>query len=352
MYDNNDIQQLDHPSIHRWYRFVLSYPDHFVKSMIIRSKIDPNGIILDPFLGTGTTVVEAKKLGFHSIGIETNPICVLASRVKSNWHLNPEKIAEYLNHIKTDFLNEIRLFKTDTSSGLFSYINLYPNQSKLKSLMPIDHKLLNKKYISPLPWTKIGLLKQIIHKYIIEPEYLDLFLLILAKTFRYSANVKFAPDICCIKPKIDVNVIGFYEISIKEVVDDLHKMIRNHSISNPTPLIVKGDSRFINTLLNEYQDKIDVVITSPPYPVEKDYTRITRLESSILDIFKDTKDAQTIKKTMIRSSTRQVYKDDHEKEKIKDIPMVLMISKAITELCVGGYGHSVCTSFLPNFLSA
>ena len=41
--------------------------------------------MLDPFCGTGTTLVECKKLGIESVGIEPNPMAHFASRVKADW---------------------------------------------------------------------------------------------------------------------------------------------------------------------------------------------------------------------------------------------------------------------------
>lgn len=48
---------------------------------IILASSSPNDIILDPFLGSGTTSVVAKKLGRHYIGIETEPLyCIWAEQ--------------------------------------------------------------------------------------------------------------------------------------------------------------------------------------------------------------------------------------------------------------------------------
>ncbi|MBI5605741.1 MAG: DNA methyltransferase, partial [Deltaproteobacteria bacterium] len=67
---------------HDWYRFVLSFPPHLVRDYIKKFGIQKGDTVLDPFCGTGTTLVECKKLNIHSIGIESNPMANFASRVK------------------------------------------------------------------------------------------------------------------------------------------------------------------------------------------------------------------------------------------------------------------------------
>lgn len=47
-------------------------PEKLIAKLILAS-CPPNGIIFDPFLGSGTTSVVAKKLGRHYCGIEMNP---------------------------------------------------------------------------------------------------------------------------------------------------------------------------------------------------------------------------------------------------------------------------------------
>lgn len=60
-------------AFHEWYRFVLSFPPHLVDSYIDDFHIQSGQVILDPFCGTGTTLVEAKLKGIASIGLESNP---------------------------------------------------------------------------------------------------------------------------------------------------------------------------------------------------------------------------------------------------------------------------------------
>src|SRR5215210_9553142 len=77
---------------HDWYRFVLSFPPHLVRDYIYRFKLNENSRVLDPFCGTGTTIVECKKQGVEGIGIESHPMLHFAGNVKINWSVNSKKL--------------------------------------------------------------------------------------------------------------------------------------------------------------------------------------------------------------------------------------------------------------------
>jgi len=57
----NAVQKQDLP-IHGWYRFVLSYPPHLVRQYMSAFGVTRNDLLLDPFCGTGTTLVDARIL--------------------------------------------------------------------------------------------------------------------------------------------------------------------------------------------------------------------------------------------------------------------------------------------------
>jgi DNA modification methylase len=50
-------------AFHDWYRFVLSFPPHLVQDTIGKFGLNKNSVILDPFCGTGTTLIEVKSSG-------------------------------------------------------------------------------------------------------------------------------------------------------------------------------------------------------------------------------------------------------------------------------------------------
>ncbi len=71
--EDNKLRPEDRAA-HDWYRFVLSYPPHLVRDYLDRFGLGQKQCVLDPFCGTGTTLVECKKRGVPSIGIEANPV--------------------------------------------------------------------------------------------------------------------------------------------------------------------------------------------------------------------------------------------------------------------------------------
>ncbi|MCI0379573.1 MAG: hypothetical protein L0215_18345 [Gemmataceae bacterium] len=74
---------------------------------------------------------------------------------------------------------------------------------------------------------------------------------------------------------------------------------------------------------------IDAVITSPPYPNEKDYTRTTRLESVLLGMIRSKSDLRSLKKGLIRSNTRNVFKTDQDDALVAQHPEIQRIARAI-----------------------
>lgn len=91
--------------------------------------------------------------------------------------------------------------------------------------------------------------------------------------------------------------------------------------------IYHADSRHILQVLDS--NSIDAVITSPPYPNEKDYTRTTRLESVLLEFICDKTALQSLKRQLVRSNTRGVYKGDDDDKWVSEYPEIHRIAEAI-----------------------
>ena len=69
-------------------------PEKLIAQLILSSS-DENDIVLDPFLGSGTTAVVCKKLGRHFIGIEKNhEYCNIARKRLQDSNLVKHSLAD------------------------------------------------------------------------------------------------------------------------------------------------------------------------------------------------------------------------------------------------------------------
>ncbi len=71
--------------VHRWVPWVAGFSSGFVGDCLREylADIEPsNALILDPFAGVGTTLVESFRRGFNAVGFEINPYAALATRAK------------------------------------------------------------------------------------------------------------------------------------------------------------------------------------------------------------------------------------------------------------------------------
>ena len=94
----NSVLKQDLP-VHGWYRFVLSFPPHLVRQYLTAFDLTQQDVVLDPFCGTGTTLVETKKHGIRSIGCDAHPFAALVSRVKTNWELDSKILKHHFPRI-------------------------------------------------------------------------------------------------------------------------------------------------------------------------------------------------------------------------------------------------------------
>ena len=86
------------------------------------------------------------------------------------------------------------------------------------------------------------------------------------------SNLHFGPEVGVGKPKADVSAVQAWLAEIQKMSKDLTAI---QNVSKTRAEVILGDARKVEDLIPA--NSIDAVITSPPYPNEKDYTRITRL---------------------------------------------------------------------------
>jgi hypothetical protein len=317
----NKLDPQDAP-IHNWYRFVLSFPPHLVRDYVDEFALSREHTLLDPFCGTGTTLVESKLCGVGSIGLEANPFAHFASSVKVDWSVDPDIFSRAAHNIATTALSRLEEQGIHDSQMITKDIEI----DSLKKLDPDAAKLVLSNSISPLPLHKTLVLLDGLNQYHDQP-YHKHALLALAKALVFSiSNLKFGPEVGLGKLKPDSPVVALWLSEVRRICNDLRLMAdRAHVDCN----VFLGDSRHISDILKP--NSIDAVITSPPYPNEKDYTRTTRLESVILGFIRNKQELRNFKKNLIRSNTRGVYKGDEDDSWIQEHREILEIANQIEQ---------------------
>jgi hypothetical protein len=321
--DANKLAPVDRP-VHRWYRFVLSFPPHLVRAYLDRFGVTADHCVLDPFCGTGTTVVECKKLGIPSFGIEANPMALLAAQVKTDWRPDPDGLIEHASAVARDVLQDLeRDGIADDPLPLFQWPNAERTDC-LRTLPPEQMKLLLTDSISPLPLHKtLVLLDHLQRRH--DPDYAQHERLALARALvDQIGNLHFGPEVGIGTIKSDAPVIAPWLDIVREIAVDLRQLSDHRTV--PT-VICKGDARCVDAILEPAT--IDAVITSPPYPNEKDYTRTTRLESVLLGLIRNKDDLRALKRNLVRSNTRNVYKEDADDRWVASHPEIQRIAEEI-----------------------
>ncbi len=246
-----------------------------------------------------------------------------AARVKTDWDVDPRLLVEYGQTV-ANRLRELRqesMLKYDSCN--FG-INVFTEQ--LRTLDAEKSRLLIKNSISPLPLHKVLTLLDCIDQYQ-ETRLQSHAKLALAKqTVKEISNLRFGPEIGVGKLKADAPVLGPWLDALEMMVCDLQEV----RMLPFTPATVhKADARAMQSRLKPRS--IDAVITSPPYPNEKDYSRTTRLESVLLGFLSSRADLRRQKQQFIRSNTRSVYKADSDHSWVANIPRIQALADSIEQ---------------------
>ncbi len=306
---------------HDWYRFVLSFPPHLVRDYLQRFRMDSSHLVLDPFCGTGTTMVECKKLGIPSVGIEAHPMAHLAASTKVNWHGDSQALDQHASAIAA------RTRSLLAQQAIPDFPSGRPNGKHSRELLslPVEaSRLLLRDSISPLPLHKVLLLLQALRENS-APDLAAYENLALAKALVTTiGNLHFGPEVGLGQIKTDAPVIAPWLQMVERTARDLRAL---RPFADVPATVILADARQLPEFLPPRS--IDAVFTSPPYPNEKDYTRTTRLESVLLGFIQDRQDLKALKRTLIRSNTRGVYKDDSDDAWILNFPEIIHLAEQI-----------------------
>lgn len=256
--------------VHRWFRLTPSYSPELVRFLAAELECTPQTLLCDPFLGKGTTLIEARKLGLATIGIELNPLLKLASEYALTWSVDGISLATHFRMFEERVLNLLEDAKRLSIEGALE---------KYQLALPPIHNVFR--------WWKKSVLKELllirsVVWQIQDENYRRLYWLALCSSALDCANVhRNHPTISFDDDnhrKIDV--WNDFRENVKIISSDLDSLPAKPQWG--TAKVYLGDSTKLSNFVTE---KIDRVITSPPYPNRFSYVHTTRPQLFFMEVF-------------------------------------------------------------------
>lgn len=319
-------QRFQNGAIHDWYRFVWGFSDHLVARLLDEFGLNANDSVLDPFCGTGTTLVECLKRGIGCTGVDANPASLFAAKVKTRWHLDGTRLLEALEKV------------LERANRLPRSVDAYidePTYAYMRS-----SGMLHRGWINSDPLASALALKTAILNAALSAPYRDALMLALIQTVVQDAsNIRFGPEAYVAFDRRNVDVFTAFGERTAQMAFEVFELVG----SNRVPAVVLGDARDISSVLKiaakrrgkQRLARYEAVICSPPYPAEHDYTRNARLELAFLEFVDGVDSLRSVKKEMIRSHTKGIYTDDQDWKRVWLFESVARVASEIERRTAG-----------------
>jgi len=309
----------DNFPLHNWYNFVLGFSPEFPKYILTRENINKDAFVVDPFMGSGTTLVCCKEIGIASAGIDANDFFDFVARAKLNW-----KKSNILKRVRERYAE----FKWPLEKSVQSSFEFLPatNKSYKSYIDQFRPNSITERYVSNVPFAKLHIIKEELKKSKWKNEALrNFFFLTFSSIILPSSNVYYGPGFGVRKPRKDVDVYGLFRDKLERMVLDLNNINEERRTVKSDTIL--GDARNLKSYFKP--NSVDIMITSPPYPGDHEYTKHSRLELMFLDYANSMGEFRKIKKRMLRGSTTNIYKSDHEGELVSDLKSIQSLTNEI-----------------------
>lgn len=270
-------------SVHRWFRLTPSFGPDLVRKMLGDTETEDGHLVLDPFCGAGTTVIESKMQGIRSIGFEINPLLHFVCETSTRWDLLPTELEDAFLRVGEKFKGErARLAGKDVQA--------------IGIPLPSIHNVFRW-------WRKDVLKDMLILREAIESECPD------GPTrafFRLSLAGVLVPDLTNVtlgrlqlhfidRSAHEIDVWPTFDAHTRRMLDDIAGIPADKRTVKSRVLWI--DSTTDDVL--KVEGKVDRVITSPPYPNRYSYVWNTRPHLYLLNLFRNAKQASDLDRRTI-----------------------------------------------------
>jgi DNA modification methylase len=280
-YDVPEYQRTKH--VHRLHPYLGKFIPQLVEWFLARY-FQADDVILDPFMGSGTTLVQGNEMKMHTIGIDISPFNCLIARVKlakydvvkarSEILEIERRVATFSKYLTRSQEVNLSLFPEDRMDGL------------KESLLGECQSEYLRTWFAPRALLEMLYYRRLIQNY----RYQDLLRVVLSRAVRSSRLV---PHYDLATPKAPLPIgqqywcrkHNRYCMPIDNCITKIHAYSEDTARriaqfdklrSDKAAIIVQGDSRNVNLTAELSHTPIagrliDGIFTSPPYVGQIDY---------------------------------------------------------------------------------
>ena len=264
--------------VHRWFRYSAGFSASWADSVIAAQQAEGSVRVLDPFSGSGTTLLCAEDQNVESIGIESHPFVARIARAKLLRRSDPDEYREFATGV-------LSRAKRETASivGYGPLIQKCYHDEALADLDRLRRALesaADGSAASELTWlTLVAILRRVSHVGTAQWQY------ILPKKSKKTAASPFA--------------------AFREMISLIHRdMVAASNLDAPFARVIQGDARTCEGVPDQFAN---LVLTSPPYPNNYDYADATRLEMTFMGEISGWGDLQhSVRRFLVRSCSQHV----------------------------------------------
>jgi len=294
-------QSNQHIPVHNWYSFKHGYSRDLVIYLIKSFALSEGAWVLDPFCGSGTTLLTCKELGINAKVFDILPYSAFLSNVK---------VSDYDNG---ELAKQLSILKKRGGNG-HSCRGSLPNMPLVKKAFSpdVEEALIKlKSKIDSIPTSRERLFFNLGFLSIVE---------LVSNTTKSGGFLRIVNR--DVSPKL---IETLFWDKVNSMLSDV-KQSNNYKQNKKVHISAEiADARKLPT-----QRKFDSIITSPPYPNRHDYTRIYSLEM----IFDFVSTNQELKK--IRYETIRSHVEARKKFEAFNYEKPIILDKLITDIKKNG----------------
>lgn len=268
-------------STHGVHEYKGKFNPQIARHLMNRSGVTPEGIVLDPFCGSGTVLIEAAHYGCHAIGIDSNPLCELVTNARLTLlRASASEIDEFESQLRAiisgvaetgpDSQMETRAQHLGLSAASYDYLVSWFPRRVLGKLL--EFRLQSRKRLDP-EWATVS--DTLVSSVVRDVSYQDPADL----RIRRRKKLIFAAPVEQLLESVLKMAIGRASSTIPLLPRLVSTFTRAYCADS------RNSSSLVQAMIKEVgRRSVDVVITSPPYATALPYIDTSRLSLVLLGL--------------------------------------------------------------------